>query len=178
MGTIRQPKPEKLIVGLIYAPGTDLKPVYGLLEQRYGRLDYESPEFPFAHTDYYSSEMGSGLKRRFITFEKLVETQDLPDIKLYCNGLEARFLRSGSQNRQVNIDPGLISEPKLILASTKNFTHRIYIGKGIYAEVTLRYIGDTYTALEWTYPDYANPEHIKIFNDIRERYRKQLNKQL
>ncbi len=174
MGVLREPKQEKLIIGLIYSSVDDLKRVVTALMERFGAMDYESPEFAFAHTDYYKGEMGPGLKRKFLSFEKLVNVESLAEFKLFTNNLEDTMLFDGTDKRRINIDPGLISEPKLILASTKNFTHRIYIGKGIWAEVTLRYIGNTYTTLEWTYPDYANPEHIRIFNMIREKYRKQL----
>jgi hypothetical protein len=174
LGVLRTPKQEKLIMGLIYSSPDGLADVLKLLAARFGTLDYESPEFEFKHTSYYEDEMGAGLKRKFITHEKLVEVEDLADIKLFTNDVEKQFTFGGGK-RRVNIDPGLISEPKLVLASTKNFTHRIYIGKGIYAEVTLRYIGTSYTTLEWTYPDYANPDHIKIFNEIRKKYREQIS---
>jgi hypothetical protein len=174
MGILREPKPEKLIMGILYSSEKDITDVLSVLSGKYGIIDIQSPEFPFSHTSYYSEEMGDGLKRKFISFDELVKVTDLADIKLYTNAMEEKFFYPGTDKRRVNIDPGLISEPKLVLASTKNFTHRIYIGKQIWAEVTLRYIGNSYTTLEWTYPDYANPEHIKIFNVMRERYREQL----
>ena len=76
--------------------------------------------------------------------------------------------------RRVNIDPGYISQSKLVLATTKDHSHRIYLGQGIFAEVTLRYYKGTFRAWEWTYPDYASPPYIAIFNHIRKLYKEQL----
>ena len=135
------------------------------LEKRFGRVDFQSDPLDFNYTTYYEKEMGSGLKRRFISFSKLIPIEDLYRIKLYTNRLEARFLDSGA--RQVNIDPGYVDLAKLVLASTKDYAHRIYLRKGIFAEITLSYRNNSFVFNDWTYPDYRSQEYIDIFNKIR-----------
>jgi hypothetical protein len=174
MGEIKKPVPEKLISGFIYKEAMDYEKAKKAMTLKFGPADLESAEMEFNYTDYYGAEMGRGLKRRFLSFEKLIDPAALSTVKVFTDRIEKKNMRSGTHNRKVNIDPGLISLPKLVLATTKNFAHRIYIGNGIYAEVTLRYMAGHYTKLEWTYPDYASPEYTAVLNEIREIYRKQL----
>jgi len=164
-------KPEKIICGFLYGSEADYQSAKQKMSAEYGTADLESPPFKFEHTSYYTAEMGSGLFRRFVSFEKPVDPSLLSKIKLFAMNTELQLLYEGTRKRRVNIDPGLLSEPKVVLASAKNFSHRICIGNGIWAEVTLRYSGNTFTTLEWTYPDYAFPESIKFFNRVREIYR-------
>ena len=136
------------------------------LEKIFGGLNFQSGPLDFNYTTYYEKEMGAGLKRRFISFSKLIPIGDLYRIKLYTNRLEARFSDSGAR-RQVNIDPGYVDLAKLVLASTKDYSHRIYLRKGIFAEITLSYRGNSFAYNDWTYPDYRSQEYIDIFNKIR-----------
>ncbi|MGD0566375.1 MAG: DUF4416 family protein [Candidatus Goldiibacteriota bacterium] len=174
MAVLRPPKKEKIIAGFIYSSNADFTAAVSMLAEKFGAVELDSLEKKFEHTDYYEQEMGPLLKRRFLAFASLVDPSELAAMKLFTNSVEEKFLFPGSDRRRINIDPGLISEPKLVLASTKNFTHRIYIGSSIWAEVTLRYIGDSYTTLEWTYPDYAKKESIEFFNEARRLYRKSI----
>ncbi|MDD5775195.1 MAG: DUF4416 family protein, partial [Candidatus Omnitrophica bacterium] len=134
----------------------------------FGPIDYESPELPFKHTDYYRREFGTCLIRRFIAFSRLIVPSALASIKIRTNKIEHKTSRSGK--RLVNIDPGYIDMAKLVLASTKDFCHRIYLDRGIFAEITLVYRKDSFTRQEWTYPDYRTPEYIAVFNRIRKDY--------
>jgi len=127
---------------------------------------------PFGHTDYYGREFGADLMRRVYTFAQLVDPGTLADIKLETNELESHWSLEG--RRLVNLDPGYVSLAKLVLATTKNNAHRVYIGKGIFAEVTLRFRAGHFTGLEWTYPDYASPDYCALFDGIRSRYLRQL----
>jgi hypothetical protein len=174
MAVLRPPKKEKIIAGFIYSSPEDYAASSAILAEKFGAMDFDSGEQYFEHTDYYEAEMGKNLKRRFVSFSALADPSELCAIKIFTNSVEEEFLFPGTPRRRVNIDPGLLSEPKLVLASTKNFTHRIYIGSSIWAEVTLRYIGDSYTTLEWTYPDYAKKDTIAFFNMVRKEYRKSL----
>ncbi len=110
--------------------------------------------------------MGPGLQRQFISFKKPISPLELVRIKLWCNAVEQRRFSSGGK-RCVNIDPGYLTLSKLVLATTKDHQHRLYLGKGIFAEVTLRFRDKTFMKWEWTYPDYCTPEYIAIFNHIR-----------
>ena len=174
MGKIKNPRPEKLICGFIYKDERDLKEAKNILAKKYNTIDYESPVLDFRYTDYYNHEMGKGLKRSFISFEKPVQPGELADIKVFTNSVEEKFYYPHSKKRKVNIDPGLISMAKLVLASTKDFYHRIYIGRGIYAEVTLKYRGKNFEPFEWTFPDYASDEYKEILLKIRQIHAKQV----
>ncbi len=158
----------KLIVGFIFKEESALKKAKLALIRLYGEADFESLELAFYHTNYYEKEFGSSLKRKFISFRKLILPQNLVRIKVAANKLEKKLSRKSK--RLVNIDPGYLDLAKLVLATTKDYSHRVYLGKGIYAEVTLSYQHKTFNPWEWTYPDYRSKEYIATFNKIREIY--------
>lgn len=172
MGTIKNHHPVKLISGFIFRNEACYEKAKALLRKTYGEIDFESQDLPFNYTDYYREEFGKELLRRFVSFKKLVPADSLAKIKNFTNKIEGRF--SKEMRRSVNIDPGFLDLSKLILASTKDYSHRIYLGKGIYAELTLFFKNKTYCPLEWTYPDYRTIEYIAIFNRIREIYARQV----
>ncbi len=182
MGKVKEPLPVKLIASMFTASGELLEEAKVRLSQEFGSLDYESQLLPFDHTSYYAAEFGENLRRRFVAFEELVRPEKLAEIKLRTNALE--LVLSGAKGtewvvggkRRINIDPGYVSHSKLVLATTKNHAHRIYLGRGIYAEVTLHFRDGAFRAWPWTYPDYASPLLIAIFNQIRGIYVKQLRK--
>lgn len=136
------------------------------------RVDFESKVTDFSHTDYYAEEMGPGLKRKFISFERIVDSADLYKAKLITNRIEQRLSTGGK--RTINIDPGYLDLSKLVLFTTKDYSHRIYLRKGIYAEATLFYRDHAFTPWPWTYPDYRTPEYKEIFGTIRDNYKKQI----
>jgi len=172
MSQPHEPDPVKLISSL-FSPEKELIEVaISELSKIYGPLDRISNELLFDRTRYYAREMGWPLHRRFISFLGLVPVDHLADIKLKTNEIERGYLRDG--NRLLNIDPGLISPERLILATGKNYVHRIYLSKGIYADLTLIYKRESYRTLEWTYPDYADPDMIVWFNEVRKQYMEQL----
>lgn len=172
MGEINKPLPVKLIVGFIFKEESILLKTQKVLVRRFGKIDFKSPILEFSYTDYYEKEMGARLKRQFISFAKLISPKNLASIKNTTNAIESRF--SKNNRRTINIDPGYLELSKLVLATTKDFAHRIYLNNGIYAEVTLSYRKNTFKELEWTYPDYRTTGYIEIFNKIREIYRKQI----
>ena len=168
MGKIRKPRKIKLIVGLLSNDIPAIEKAAALLKRVFGRTDFESDFLEFTHTDYYEGEMGKGLKRKFLSFAKPSSLDHICAVKLKANRLEKTFVRRG--RRTVNIDPGYVDCSKLVLFSTKDYTHRIYLEKGIFAEVTLFYKGGTFNPWPWTYPDYKSAPYIDIFNSIRELY--------
>ena len=172
MSQPREPDPVKLIAS-IFTPKDDLiREVINELSLRYGPVDWESPPMFFDRTRYYEREMGWPLHRRFVSFEYLISPDDIVNVKLETNELESRYLQEG--NRLVNIDPGYIGLERLVLATGKNYVHRIYLRKGIYADLTLIYKKGSFRSLDWTYKDYANPKMIEMFNNVRKRYTEQL----
>ena len=172
MSQPREPDPVKLIAS-IFTPKEDLIwEVINELSLRYGPVDWESPPMFFDRTRYYEREMGWPLHRRFVSFEYLISPDNIVNVKLETNELESRYLQEG--NRLVNIDPGYIGLERLVLATGKNYVHRIYLGKGIYADLTLIYKKGSFRSLDWTYKDYADPKMIEMFNNVRKRYTEQL----
>jgi hypothetical protein len=145
------------------------------LEQEFGLLASKGDIIPFDRTRYYEKEMGGNLVRLFAAFRELVEPDRLPWIKLKSNELEKNFAVEG--NRRVNLDPGYLTAERVVLATGKNFTHRIYLGQGIYADLTLMFHRRSFRALPWTYPDYSDPGIIGFMNNLRRDYMAQLRKE-
>jgi hypothetical protein len=169
LGKIKKYYPKvKLIIGFIYKDEAVFIKAQDQLRKKFGKIDFTSAVMDFNYTDYYATEMGKDLKRKFISFHKLIPIQDLYRIKLYTNRVEEKFAHV--KCRQVNIDPGYIDLAKLVLASTKDYAHRIFLRKGIFAEITLSFRNNTFTSNDWTYPDYRSKEYIDIFNQIRKLY--------
>jgi hypothetical protein len=172
MGRTAVPKPVKLIMGFITSDAHLFNEVLEVLAGRYGGVDFESDCLPFDCTDYYTPEMGEGLFRRFVTFRPLIPRDALVRIKRETNEIEEQFSVEG--RRGINIDPGYICAEHLILATTKGYTHRPYLGEGIHADLTLIYCSGEFRPLEWTYPDYASPQIREILQGIRKRYLQEL----
>jgi hypothetical protein len=168
MGQIRFPQNVCLIVALCY---NDEKPKHKTLEELvglYGPIEHQSVELDFQFTSYYETEMGSHLHKQFYSFLKFVDPAILPDVKILTNNIEEKWSEKGK--RTVNIDPGYVEPAKLILATTKNFSHRIYIGKGIYGDVQLCWKNGKFLSNPWTYPDYKVPEVQSFLQGIRNDY--------
>lgn len=147
-----------------------------LLADAFSPIDLASGLIPFDFTAYYEQEMGPGLLRKFVTHERLISPGDLAGIKLRTNQLEAELARelAPSVPRPVNLDPGYLDGSKVVLATTKDYVHRIYLGQGIYAEVTLIYKKGSFVPTPWTYRDYATPPYLAFFAQARARYLEQL----
>ena len=174
MGTVEPVAPVKLIVAAITANDSIFQETRACLSQHFDKIDFESDSYAFDHTDYYQKEMGDGLNRHFLSFANLITPEKIADIKLFCNDLEHQF--SINNKRRVNLDPGYVTLAKLVLATTKNQAHRIYLQQSIYAEITLKFFNKSFRPLKWTYPDYQKPASIDAFNQIRQAYLTQLKK--
>jgi hypothetical protein len=163
----------KLFCGLLVAPTISLHEVETVLAQTYGAIVLRSPPLPFTQTTYYEREMGPQLTRWHIAFEPLISIAALATVKHTTNRLETLWSTAQGQ-RRVNIDPGYLDLAKVVLASTKDHSHRLYVGDGIFAEVTLRYRQHTFQPWEWTYPDYRAPTSLTFFQQLRMLYQAQL----
>ncbi len=162
----------KLISSLFSPEKSVVDRVIVQMSEIYGPVDWSSPEMFFDRTKYYAKEMGWPLHRRFVSFEELIHPEALVEVKLKTNEIEKGYLTRG--NRRINIDPGYISPERLILATGKNYIHRVYLTKGIYADLTLIFKRGSFRPLEWTYRDYADPEMIGYLNELREAYMEKL----
>jgi len=175
MSIPQEPKPAKLFVSVISSSAESINKTLTELEAHYGILDFVSPLLPFNYTDYYCAEMGKVLFRRFASFERLIRQEDLASIKVQTNLLEAEKTAKG--NRFVNIDPGYLLAERLVLASGKNYGHRIYLSSGIYADLTLIFRDKDYQPLAWTYPDYGEVKVRRWLRALRQKYLLQLRKE-
>lgn len=167
----------KLICGFIFSSPEVIQQAVQRLQVQLGPIDIQSEMFLFSHTEYYQREMGKSLGRLFLSFARLIRRERLAEIKLLTNGLEENLshVLKGKSRRQINIDPGYLEASKLVLASTKNFSHRIYLSRGIYAEVTLQYRQNRFQPLPWTYPDYQTPQVLSFLLRARQVYMKQIS---
>ncbi len=169
-----QPKdfaPVKIVCGVIYKEEALYARVRDILAGEWGRVDLESPAFAFDLTDYYEAEMGSGLVRRFASFERLAPPESLPDLKLRAIELEETLRReAGEAGRRVNVDPGYVTASALVMATAKDFSHRIPLGRGIYAHLELLFTRSGIRTLEWTYPDIRREPCLAFLREVRAVY--------
>lgn len=143
------------------------------LIQVWGPLLLESEPFEFRETRFYEATMGSELRKQWLAFERLVDPADLANFKQTTNRLERAYAESHDHPvpRPLNLDPGYLTEAKLVLATTKNREHRIYLRDGIFAEVTLYFQDHRWQSSRWTYPDYQRPDLHAFLDRCRERLR-------
>lgn len=167
MSTPKEAKKVKLISSLFSSEQELIERVIKEMEGYFGSVDWVSEKLVFNRTRYYEKEMGWPLYRRFISFSKLISPDYIVDIKLMTNKVENEHLVD--KRRKINIDPGYISLERLVLATNKNYIHRIYLKKGIYADLTLIFYAGTFKPLAWTYTDYADEKVISYFNMLRDR---------
>lgn len=161
--------PVSLIVGMLSASAETFGRAEAAMSERFGDIARASEIIPFHFTGYYEPEMGANLLRKFLAFERLVDAAELAGIKLWTNALEDRFAAEPgiAVRRPINLDPGCVAPSKLVLATTKDHAHRIYLGQGIHAEVTLTFLKGAFEPMPWTYPDYRTEAHRRFFEQVR-----------
>ncbi|MDA8138399.1 MAG: DUF4416 family protein [Desulfobacteraceae bacterium] len=176
MSQPQAPKPAKLVIGLFLQDRALLPEIVAHLQTDFGAIDMVSPWLAFDYTSYYASEMGTPLFRRMLVFKALIQQEALAGIKRRTNALEEGYAEAGK--RRVNLDPGYLLLERFVLATGKNFTHRIYIGQGIYADLTLMFQKGAFQTLPWTYPDYAAEEMRAFLSLARQKYSAELAVQM
>jgi hypothetical protein len=193
MWELREPRPVKLIIGVLAANEVALAAAVKAVSAKFGKIDLTSEVWPFTQTDYYRDETGPNILRQFVSIERLIDPGRLAKIKHSTNKMEQKLACSESLNiggalstssgqaspalrlpRPINLDPGFIEPSKLVLATTKNYSHRIYIGHKMFAEVTLIYEKGAWRDFDWTYPDYRQPGYHDFFTKVRTRLLEQL----
>ncbi len=179
MWETKDPKPVKLIVAIMAADEQCLQTAIDSLTAELGVIDLTSDVWPFTQTSYYNNEIGENILRQFVSFEKLIDPGQLAKIKHQTNQLEQKLATQLALDlpRPINLDPGVIEPSKLILATTKNYSHRIYIGEKMYAEVTLIFDKGLWQPFEYTYPDYRQQCYFDFFDKVRIRLVEQLKSQ-
>jgi hypothetical protein len=160
--------PVKLVCGIIASGDDFFRRSEEALQTLYGPVDLRSPVRAFDLTDYYESRMGGGLGRMFLSFSELIAPESLAEIKLRTNALEEEMRRASSFDRRVvNIDPGYITRAALIMATTKDFAHRVPLGHGIYAHLEFLFSKTGIRVLDWTYPDFRGGRYDDFFREAR-----------
>ncbi|ACU90974.1 DUF4416 family protein [Desulfomicrobium baculatum] len=167
------PLPGRAFLSVLSARHDEFRPMLRpRLEEILGPIDYESQPIPFNRTSYYDSELGTPISRHILSFERPLPLDGLAEVKLATNRLEAEWALDG--RRLFNLDPGYVTQERLVLATGKNFTHRVYLSQGIWADLTLIFQGGDWLDLPWTFPDYAAPAVKTHLTRIREMYRDSL----
>ena len=171
MWEIAEPDPVKLIVGILAADENCLRAAVAELCEEYGECDLVSEIYPFYQTEYYKDETGESIVRQFVSFEMLIDPGMLAGIKHKTNEIEAQLAQEleTALPRPVNLDPGIVEPSKLVLASTKNFSHRIYIGECMYAELTLSFCKGKWESFSYTFPDFKEERYHGFFSQVRQR---------
>ena len=173
MAKIRPVDKAMFFVGMISSHLDLFKEVEHQLKPIYGFACCYSDKIPFERTSYYKPEMGAHLNKQFFAFERLGEQDHLADFKILTNDLEQR-LASPSGQRRINIDPGYLTAAKVVLATTKDFSHRLYLKQGIYGEITLSFVNKKIQGHPWTYPDYLTEPYGLFFKQARAKYMKEV----
>ncbi|HVU90429.1 MAG TPA: DUF4416 family protein [Pirellulales bacterium] len=145
-------------------------------EQSWGPVALASPAFAFSQTDYYEATMGPELRKIFFVFADLCDPASIVDAKLESGAWEHEYAALGrhEEPRPLNLDPGYVTSAKLVLASTKDHAHRIYLSRGIYAEVTLYYRDRAWQHHPWTFPDYRRADYQEFFIAARDYLRRRI----
>ncbi|MBI3018423.1 MAG: DUF4416 family protein [Deltaproteobacteria bacterium] len=169
MSCPQEPKPVKCVSSLIYSDHEATKKALSLLKQKLGEIDFIEADFPFTFTEYYAREMGRPLWRSFFGFKTLILRETLVDIKLFTNEIENSLAKEDGR-RTLNIDPGYLNDSQFVLATGKNFSHRIYLGRGLFGDLTLMFKHSQFQAFPWTYPDYREEPIRSLLLKMRKDY--------
>lgn len=173
LGQVRGPSPVKLFFAMLYPSREVFDWAIRQIARYVGEIDLLSEEWPFTWTDYYAS-IGAHLLRRFASTRGLVSPEGLFRLKHLSNFLEE--ISGGGEGRRVNLDPGYLDAARVVLFTTKDSAHRVYVGEGIYAEVTLRYRRGRWTFHDYTYPDYRDARYLAFFDELRRSYLGEIKK--
>nr|WP_321514596.1 DUF4416 family protein [uncultured Pseudodesulfovibrio sp.] len=175
MSMPKTPDPGLLIISILSAQWDAFWPaLLERLEERFGPADDACEPFVFDQTGYYNAELGTPITRRIVSFQKLHPLDELADIKLFTNTLEQQY---GDGNKRLfNLDPGFITLQSLVLATGKNFSHRIYLKEGIWADLTMIWQKKQWVVFPWTFPDYAGDAMKSRLTKLRQSYKSTLSK--
>ena len=168
MSVRSEPRKAMPVVSVIYREERRFGEVLSRVDASVGPVRPAGERLPFDRTGYYEAEMGSPLYRRFLSAERPVSRDALPAIKIAMEAIEAEFSEGGK--RTVNLDPGLLSPENFILATGKNYSHRVYLGMGVFADLTLVFRDGGYQPLPWTYPDYASEGVRSLLRELRREH--------
>ncbi|MBD3401494.1 DUF4416 family protein [candidate division GN15 bacterium] len=169
MGRVVTPPPGRLIFSVVYCHIDALADGLARLEKEFGSVQFETVDIPFHGEPRHVEEMGDPLFRRFFSFEQLIDPDKLVDVKRTCRKVEAAFADHVGDHlfRAVNVDPGVMTPEKVVMASSHEYNYRIYLGKGVFAQIELIYARGRYVGLPWTNPDFCHAEALEFFSRVR-----------
>lgn len=172
MGTLQTPHFVKLFAGLLTLE-SEIPKVEAALERKWGLIERRSEIHPFEYSSYYEEEFGSPLMRFFLVFSKTLSPEKIVLYKLESNAIESENAVNGK--RRWNIDPGFIDLDKIVLATTKPATYRIYLGDGIHAQSTLFFKDRSFHPWPWTYRDYKEEWSLAFFKKARDQFKREIS---
>lgn len=164
--------PVKLIAAVLYQSEKALEKAYGIMAETFSTIDFKGDCLPFVESDYYGPEMGSDLLRGIISFERLVNPGSLASLKLQARALEDRL--RNAEGRTVNIDIGYLDMFKVVLASFKARSNKIYLSDGVWADWIMYFESGEYQTFLWSFPDFKSGIYDPALKSIRNRYKTQL----
>lgn len=168
MGLPRNPQSVLFFTGVLFVNEEVYDQALFRLEEFFGEVVMESPPVLWNCSAYYKEEMGEPIFRRFVFFKSLKFPDSLAESKLATNRIEASFSVDGK--RKINIDPGYMHPAKIVLASTKDYSHRIYLRDGIYAEVTMLFQRGRFDPHVNTYREFQDERNLRYFYMARRLY--------
>ncbi len=172
MAEVNEALPVKYFVAVLFSEEQVLVQALEQLQARWGSFDIAGSDHEFDVTDYYYPEMGGPLYRRLVSFAELLDPMQLVDMKLECNRVEDALSVEGK--RRVNLDAGYLDHNKVLLASAKEAGQKIYLGKGIYADLAGRYKSGKYQPFEWSFPDFRDGRYDAELLRMRSKYLEQV----
>ncbi len=168
---LKEPSSCKFILGVLRHSSVDYPTILKKITESFGVIQTKTEEFVFG-SEYYKPEMGEGLKKSFLSFEGVVPRSILPERKIASVKLEDFFAKPDG-SRLVNLDPMILSLENVIIATSKNFSHRVYLGQGVFGDLALIRKREGFESLPWTYADYL--ENLSFFESVREMFKREFS---
>lgn len=166
-----EPQAVKYFVGALFSDKKILTRAKLFCSEKIGETENHSEAFPFEATHYYDAEMGLPIFRIFFSFKALMSPGKLAELKVLCNEIEEQLLFEGT--RKVNLDIGYLDFHKVVLASAKYNGQKIYLGQGIYADLTLTFSDGQFHPLENTFPDFKSGKYNEVLLGFRNTFKSQ-----
>ncbi len=165
----QEPSQGRLLVYIVHSSLDALADALSALEKRFGLVQFETLELPDNKDEFYREEMGENLQRRFFSFERTIGRDAMTNVKSVCHKIESQFADRVDDYcfRTVNIDPGILTPSNIVMASHREYNHRVYLEDGVYAELALVWSKGRYVRLPWTNPDFCHGEAIEFFQRVR-----------
>ena len=145
----------KLFFAMMYKDKGIFEKAVEYLKDDFGAMLSSSAEYDFNFTDYYKEEFGTDLKKTLIVFDKIINDEDLAEIKIISSHVEDEFCSDGNK-RAINIDPGYFNDKGVVLASFKGKDFKDCIEGDVFAHKVLGFDNGTIKDFFHTFPDFKS----------------------